>query len=165
MADITTLPLIKICKKFGADVIFTSMISSNAVIHDNPKTFKIIEFTNQERPIIVQIFGYDADIVIKAIKIIDKKFKPDGFDINLGCPAPKIIKNMCGSAFLKDHDQAFAFIKKIRENYDGQLSVKTRLGLKKFDVLPLLKKFESIGINAITIHGRTVEQRYSGQSD
>lgn len=141
------------------------MVSSNAVIHHNPKTFKIIEFTNQERPIIVQIFGYDADIVSQAIKIIDKKFKPDGFDINLGCPAPKIIKNMCGSAFLKDHTRAFEFIKKIRANYDGQLSVKTRLGMKKFDILPLLKKFESIGVNAITIHGRTVDQRYSGQSN
>ncbi len=165
MADITTLPLIKICKKFGADITFTSMISSNAVVHNHPKTFKIIEFTKQERPIIVQVFGYDADIVSQAIKIIDKKLKPDGFDINLGCPAPKIVKSMCGSAFLKDHTKAFEFIKKIRENYDGQLSVKTRLGNKKFDILPLLKKFEAIGIDAITIHGRTVSDRYTGKAD
>ncbi len=165
MADITTLPLMRICKHFGADIVFTSMISSQAVVHDNKKTFKIIEFTKKERPVIVQLFGSNSEDMVKAIKIIDKKIKPDGFDINLGCPAPKIVKNMCGSAFLKDHDKAFGFVKKIRENYEGQLSVKTRLGVNKFDILPLLKKFESIGINAVTIHGRTVNQKYTGQAD
>jgi len=165
MADISTLPLMKMCKYFGADLIFTPMVSSDAVVHNNQKAFKIIEFTKKERPVIVQVFGYNPDIVISAIRIIEKKFKPDGIDINLGCPAPKIVKNMCGSALLKDHKKAFEFVKKIRENYTGQLSVKTRLGFKKFDVLPLLKKFESIGINAITIHGRTVEQKYIGKAD
>lgn len=165
MSEISTLPLMKICKNFKADIVFTSMVSSNAVLFDNQKSFKIIEFTKKERPVIVQVFGYDPDIVIKAIKIINKKLKPDGFDINLGCPAPKIVKNMCGSAFLKNHEKAFNFVKKIRENYSGELSIKTRLGLKEFDVLPLLKKFEKIGVNAITIHGRTVNQRYSGKSD
>jgi tRNA-dihydrouridine synthase B len=165
MADISTLPLMKMCKKFGADIVFTPMISSDAIIYNNEKTLKIAEFTKKERPVIVQIFGYDADIIIKAIQIIEKKLKPDGIDINLGCPAPKIIKNMCGSAFLKDHKKAFELIKKIRENYKGQLSVKTRLGFKKFDVLPLLKQFEDIGIDALTIHGRTVEQKYIGKAD
>ena len=165
MAEISTLPLMKMCKKFGADIVFTPMISSDAVIYNKEKTLKIVSFTKKERPVIVQVFGYDADIVIKAIKIIDKELKPDGIDINLGCPAPKIVKNMCGSAFLKDHGKAFEFIKKIRENFDGELSIKTRLGFKKFDVLPLLKKFEEIGINAITVHGRTVDQKYTGISD
>jgi len=165
MAEISTLPLMKMCKKFGADIVFTPMISSDAVIYNKEKTLKIVSFTKKERPVIVQVFGYDADIVIKAIKIIDKELKPDGIDINLGCPAPKIVKNMCGSAFLKDHDKAFEFIKKIRENFDGELSIKTRLGFKKFDVLPLLKKFEEIGIDAITVHGRTVDQKYTGISD
>jgi tRNA-dihydrouridine synthase B len=165
MSEISTLPLMKICKEFKADIVFTPMVSSNAVLFDNQKSFKIIEFTKKERPVIVQVFGYDADIVIKSIKIIDKKLKPDGFDINLGCPAPKIVKNMCGSAFLKDHQKAFEFVKKIRENYSGELSIKTRLGLKEFDVLPLLKKFEEIGVNAVTIHGRTVEQKYMGKAD
>jgi tRNA-dihydrouridine synthase B len=165
MSDITTLPLMKICKYFGADIIFSSMVSSHAVVHENQKTFKIIEFTKKERPVIVQLFGSSSEDMIKAIKIIEKKIKPDGFDINLGCPAPKIVKNMCGSAFLKDYNKAFEFVKKIRENYNGQLSVKTRLGVNKFDVLPLLKKFEEIGIDAITIHGRTVNQKYIGKSD
>jgi len=165
MADITTLPLMKICKYFGADVIFTSMISSHAIVHGSQKTFKIIEFTKKERPIIIQLFGSNSDDMIKAIDIIEKKFKPDGFDINLGCPAPKIVKNMCGSAFLKDYDKAFEFVRKIRENYKGQLSVKTRLGMNQFDILPLLKRFEDIGIDAVTIHGRTVKQRYAGKAD
>lgn len=165
MSDITTLPLMKICKYFGADIIFSSMVSSHAIVHDNKKTFKIIEFTQKERPVIVQLFGSSSEDMVKAIKIIEKKIKPDGFDINLGCPAPKIVKNMCGSAFLKDYNKAFEFVKNIRENYNGQLSVKTRLGVNKFDILPLLKKFEEIGINAITIHGRTVNQKYTGKAE
>jgi len=72
---------------------------------------------------------------------------------------------MCGSAFLKDYDKAFKFIKAIRENYSGQLSVKTRLGNKKFDILPFLQKLEAIGIDALTIHGRTVSDHYTGKAD
>lgn len=165
MADISTLPLMKMCKKFGADVVFTPMVSSDAVVHNKKKALKIVDFTKKERPVIVQVFGYDADIIAKAIEIIVKELKPDGIDINLGCPAPKIVRNMCGSAFLKDHNKAFGLVKKIRESFSGQLSVKTRLGIKGFEVLPLLKKFEEIGINAITIHGRTVDQKYSGKAD
>jgi tRNA-dihydrouridine synthase B len=165
MASISTQPLMKMCKKYGADIMFTPMISSNAVLYNESETLKIAKFDSKEKPVIVQVFGYDAEIMNLAIKVIDEKLKPAGIDINLGCPAPKIVKSMCGSAFLKDYDKAFKFIKSIRENYSGQLSVKTRLGNKKFDVLPFLQKLESIGIDAITIHGRTVAQRYTGISD
>ena len=165
MASISTQPLMKMCKKFGADIIFTPMISSNAVLYNEKETLKIASFDSKEKPVIVQVFGYDAEIMNLAIKVIEKKLNPAGIDINLGCPAPKIVKSMCGSAFLKDYKKAFEFIKSIRENYSGQLSVKTRLGYKKFDILPFLKQLESIGIDAITIHGRTVDQRYTGSAD
>jgi len=165
MASISTQPLMKMCKKFGADIMFTPMISSNAVLYNEKETLKIAQFSSKEKPVIVQVFGYNAEIMNLAIKVIDKKLKPAGIDINLGCPAPKIVKSMCGSAFLKDYDKAFEFIKAIRENYSGQLSVKTRLGNKKFDILPFLQTLETIGINAITIHGRTVSDRYTGKAD
>ncbi len=165
MASITTQPLAKLCKQFGADIIFTPMISSNAICYNEKEALHIAKFDKKDQPVIVQLFGHDAELMINAIKIIEKKLKPDGFDINLGCPAPKIIKSMAGSAFLKDQAKAFEFVKKIRENYSGQLSVKTRLGVKDFEVAPLLKKFEEIGINAITLHGRTVLQKYTGKAD
>ncbi len=165
MANITTQPLMKMCKKFKADIVFTPMISSNAVLYNETETLKIAKFDSKEKPVIVQVFGYDAEIMNLAIKVIVAKLNPAGIDINLGCPAPKIVKSMCGSAFLKDYKKAFEFIKSIRENYSGQLSVKTRLGYKKFDILPFLKQLESIGIDAVTIHGRTVVQGYTGFAD
>lgn len=165
MANISTLPLMKVCKGFGADILYTPMISSNAVCFNKKETIDIFKFGKKEKPVIVQLFGYDADIMIKAIKIIEKNLKPDGIDINLGCPAPKIIKSMCGSAFLKDYNKAINFVKKIRDNYDGQLSIKTRLGYNKIDILDFLKNIEKIGINAIALHGRTVVQKYSGKAN
>lgn len=165
MAGISTQPLMKMCKHFGADVVFTPMVSSNAIMYNKKETLKIAQFSKYERPVIVQVFGYDSDIMTKAINIIHKELKPDGIDINLGCPAPKIIKSMSGSAFLKDYQKAIDFVTKIRQGYSGQLSVKTRLGYNKEDVLPFLFELEKIGIDCITIHGRTVVQKYTGHSN
>lgn len=165
MANITTLPFRSICKKFGADIVFTPMLSSNAIVYNPNETYKIGEFLPEEQPVIVQIFGYDGEIIAKAANMVQEKLKPAGIDINMGCPAPKITGNECGSGLLRDYDKALEIIKTVRENYKGQLSVKIRLGWREYDVLPFLKRLEKIGIDAITIHGRTTKQGYSGEAD
>lgn len=165
MADITHFPFRSICKEMGADIVFTPMISSDAVIHNLKHAIKVGEFKKVEQPVIVQIFGYDGAKILKAINLINEKIHPAGFDINMGCPATKITCNACGASLIRDHHRALDIAKTVRAGFSGQLSIKTRLGWDKFDILPLLEDFEKIGINAITIHGRTVKQGYSGKAD
>lgn len=165
MANITTMPFSSICKEMGADIVYSPMISSNAVIYNTEKTLKIAEFLPKEQPVIIQIFGYDGNLIARAANIIDKTLKPAGIDINLGCPAPKLNKNECGAALLKNYDKAKKIIKTVRDGFDGELSVKLRLGWDKFDVIPFIKYLEKIGINCVSIHGRTAKQGYRGKAD
>jgi tRNA-dihydrouridine synthase B len=165
MANITTLPFRSICKEMGADVVFTPMLSSNAIIHNESKTLKIGEFLLSEQPLIVQIFGYSGKLIGDAANIVEKKLKPAGIDINLGCPAPKITGNECGSALLKDLVKAKDILKEVRQTFDGQLSVKLRLGWNELAIEEFAHELEDIRINAISIHGRTSKQGYRGESD
>ena len=165
MANITTLPFRSICREMGANIVYTPMISSNAVIHNPEKTLKIGSFLPQEQPVILQLFGYDGLLISKAANIVTKSLEPAGIDINLGCPAPKITGNECGSALLKDKSKAIETIKIVRDKFDGQLSVKIRLGWSSFDTLDFVKSLEGIGINAISVHGRTAKQGYTGEAD
>jgi hypothetical protein len=165
MAEITTFPFRSICKEMGADIVFTPMISSDAVIHNLKHAIKVGEFKKIEQPVIIQIFGYNGEKILKAVQLIDQKVHPAGFDINMGCPATKITGNACGASLIKDPQRALDIAKTVRTGFSGQLSIKTRLGWDNFDILPLLHEFEKIGINAISIHGRTVKQGYSGKAD
>ncbi len=165
MANITTLPFRSVCREMGADIVYTPMLSSNAIIHNTEKTLKIAQFLPAEQPVIVQIFGYDGELMAQAVKIVDKKLHPAGIDLNMGCPAPKITGNECGSALLRDYPHAFDIVRTVRENYHSQLSVKLRLGWDCFDVLPFVKELERIDIDAVSIHGRTAKQGYRGQAD
>jgi len=165
MANITTLPFRSICKEMGADIVFTPMLASNAIVYNPNETLKIAEFLPAEQPVIVQLFGYDGDLIAKAANIVNDRIHPAGIDINMGCPAPKITGNECGSALLRDYDKALNIVRTVRENYSGQLSVKVRLGWLEKDVKHFVKQLEDIGIDAITIHGRTAKQGYSGTAD
>ncbi len=165
MANITTLPFRSICREMGADVVFTPMLSSNAIVYNPNETFKIAEFLETEQPVIVQIFGYDGDIIAQAAQMIDAKLHPAGIDINMGCPAPKITGNECGSGLLRDYEKALKIAETVRKAYKGPLSVKVRLGWREFDVLPFVQELERIGIDAVTVHGRTTKEGYSGSAD
>jgi len=128
MAEITTFPFRSICKQMGADIVFTPMISSDAIIHNPEHAFKLAEFKDFEQPVIIQVFGYDGEKILKAIQVLDKKLHPAGFDINMGCPARKIISNNCGAFLIKNINKAIEIAKIVRYNFSGQLSIKTRLG-------------------------------------
>jgi tRNA-dihydrouridine synthase B len=165
MANITTLPFRSICKEMGANIVFTPMLASNAIVYNPNETLKIAEFSPIEQPVIVQLFGYDGDIIVKAANIVQERIKPAGIDINLGCPAPKITGNDSGSALLRDYDKALDIMKIVRQGYHGQLSVKLRLGWRNKDVINFVKKLEDIGIDAVSVHGRTTKEGYSGQAN
>jgi tRNA-dihydrouridine synthase B len=168
MADMTDSPFCQIVRQIGGvDIIFREMVSSEAIVRDNEKTWKMVEFVESERPIVQQIFGADPKTMAKAASLIMERAKPDGIDINMGCPVRKITSNFNGCALMKDPDLAGNIIKEVKKAIgDIQLSVKIRLGwsdpdeFKKF--IPVIEK---AGADMITIHGRTKSQGYSGKSD
>ncbi|MEK7212979.1 MAG: tRNA-dihydrouridine synthase family protein [Patescibacteria group bacterium] len=170
MADMTDGPFTKICREIaGKDfVIFREMVSAEAIVRGNAKTLKMCEFSKTERPVIIQLFGGRAETIVEAAKIVVKKFKPDGIDINMGCPVPKITgKTRAGAALLKDIPRAVNIIKALKEAKLGvPISVKTRLGWNKEDeILDFASKLEAAGVDLISIHGRTKNQGYSGTAN
>lgn len=170
MADMTDSPFCRVCREVAGDdfVIFREMVSSEAIVRENQKTLKMCEFDEVERPIVIQLFGASPEIIAKTAKIVVEKFSPDGIDINMGCPVPKITgKNLAGAALMKDHEKAVEIVKKIKaENLNVPVSVKTRLGWSKpEEILEFAPKLEEAGADLITIHGRTKTQGYSGQAD
>jgi nifR3 family TIM-barrel protein len=166
MADMTDSAYCRIAKRQGAQVVFHEMISAEAVVRDNRKTLHMADFKPEERPIVQQVFGSDPGVVAEAIRIIDEKYSPDAFDLNMGCPVYKIVCNFNGSALMKDPELACRIILAAKEATSKPVSVKTRLGWSRPDeILTFVKTVEASGADLVTIHGRTKEQGYTGQAD
>lgn len=168
MADMTDSPFCQIVRQIGGvDIVFREMVSSEALVRDNIKTWKMVDFKDSERPIIQQIFGADPMTMAKAAYKIMEKVNPEGIDINMGCPVYKVVSNFNGCALMKNPELASNIIKEVKKAIGTtQLSVKIRLGwsdpdeFKKF--IPVIEK---AGVDLITVHGRTKNQGYSGKSD
>ena len=170
MADLTDQPFCRICREVSDKdfVIFREMASAEAIVRGNAKTMKMCEFSEMERPIVMQIFGGNPETMAESAKIIMEKFSPDGIDINMGCPVPKIaVKSKAGASLMKDHERAVAIVKAIKNlNLGVAISVKTRLGWNKEDeILAFAPKLEKAGVDLLTIHGRTKTQGYSGKAN
>lgn len=169
MADYTDGPFGRICRKYsGKDfVIFKEMVSSEAIVRGNEKTLKMCVFDKSERPLVIQIFGDKPETMAKAAKIIEDRFKPDGIDLNMGCPVPKIAqKTAAGAALMRNPQLASDIVKSVKKAVKLPVSVKTRLGWNdKKEVLKFAKILEQAGADLITIHGRTKTQGYSGIAD
>jgi tRNA-dihydrouridine synthase B len=168
MAGVTDHPFRMICKKFGAGLVYTEFVSANGIIRENEKTLDMIKFTNEERPIGVQIFGEDPEIVSQSATYIHKVFKPDLIDINYGCPVPKVTKKGAGSAALKDlcimKDITQAVIESVPEI---PITVKMRAGWNTDNIVSTKAgiMLEEIGVKAITLHGRTTSQLFKGKAN
>lgn len=166
MADMTDLPFCLICKEHGAPLMFREMVSSEAIVRQNPKTIEMARFDERERPLIQQIFGSEPDVMAEAARIIEEKFHPDGIDINMGCPVYNIVSNFNGAFLIKEPERAAAIIRAMTAAVKVPISVKTRLGWNKdTDVLEFVKVLEDAGASLISIHGRTKEQGYSGTAN
>ena len=168
MAGVTDLPYRTICKEMGASIVYTEFVSADGIIRENIKTLNMISFEDFERPIGVQIFGNDPDIVSNSAKYIYKNYQPDIIDINFGCPVPKVTKRGAGSAALKDLSIMRELASKVVDSVPQiPITVKMRSGWDKNNIIiteagPIL---EDCGIQAITLHARTSKQLYSGQAD
>lgn len=162
MDGITSSPFRRVCKKMGADIVFSEMIAAEAVYYKSKKTLEMMKFHEDERPIIMQIFGNDTEKMAVSAKWIEENIKPDGLDINMGCPAKKVVSGGRGAALLCEPGNAIEVAKAVREATKLPLSIKTRIGWEKFDIQKLVTEFERIGVDALTIHGRTKKQGFAG---
>ena len=165
MAGITDLPFRTIAKKQGAGLVYTEMVSAKAIFHNDEKTKKLLNMKNEKRPVAVQIFGSDVESMVYAAKYVEPI--ADIIDINMGCPAPKVVKNGDGSKLLLDLDLAEEIVKAVVEVVKRPVTVKMRKGWNNSNIVAVeaAKRFEKAGISAITIHGRTREEYYSGACD
>ncbi len=165
MAGVTNQPFRMICKEFGPGMVCTEMASSKAIFHDDKKTNRLLNTEGEQRPISFQIFGSDEETMGYASKYVSKM--ADIVDINMGCPAPKVVKNGDGSKLLLDLDQAKKVMKAVVKNSNVPVTLKFRKGWDKDNIVAveLAKIAESVGISAITIHGRTRSEFYSGIAD
>ena len=165
MAGITDLPFRIICKTYGAGLVCSEMISSKAVFYQDKKTEKLMHSEEIERPISIQIFGSEEEPMAYATKKISNY--ADIIDINMGCPAPKVVKNGDGSKLLFDLEKARKIIRVVVKNAKVPVTLKIRKGWDKEHIvaLQIAKIAEEEGISAITLHGRTRSELYTGKAD
>ena len=165
MAGITDLPFRIICKTYGAGLVCSEMISSKAVYYQDKKTEKLMHSEEIERPISIQIFGSEEEPMAYATKKISNY--ADIIDINMGCPAPKVVKNGDGSKLLLDLEKARKIIRVVVKNAKVPVTLKIRKGWDKEHIvaLQIAKIAEEEGVSAITLHGRTRSELYTGKAD
>jgi tRNA-dihydrouridine synthase B len=166
MAGITDMPYRILCKEQGAGLVCSEMISAKGMFFNDEKTNALMEFSEFERPVSVQLFGRDPDIIASVIQKIANK-KPDIIDLNFGCPAKKIIKNGEGSALLKEPELLFEIVRKSVNASKIPVSVKIRCGFNEIEdeTVYLAQGIENEGACMITVHGRFTKQMYSGKAD
>ena len=165
MAGVTDLALRKICKEFGPGLVCTEMVSSKAIYYNDTKTKLLMNTQGEQRPISMQIFGSDEETMGYATKYISEL--ADIVDINMGCPAPKVVKNGDGSKLLLDIKKAENVIKSVVKNSKKPVTLKIRKGWDSNNIVAVefAQMAENAGISAITIHGRTRAEMYSGKVD
>ena len=165
MAGITDLPFRLICKENGAGLVYTEMVSAKALLYNDDKTKLLLKTCKKEKPLAVQIFGSDLEAIAYASKYVSEF--ADIVDINMGCPAPKVVKNGDGSKLLLDLDLIKQIVETAVNNSKVPVTVKMRTGWDSEHIVAVeaAKIIEQAGASAITVHGRTRSQFYSGEAD
>lgn len=165
MAGITDLAFRKLCKECGAGLVETEMVSAKAIYYKDEKTLNMINTEGEKRPISIQIFGNEPEIMAEAAKFLNGK--ADIIDINMGCPAPKVVKNGDGSKLLLDLDLVYEIVHSVVSVSRVPVTVKIRMGWDDEHIVAVeaAKVIEKAGASAITIHGRTRTQFYSGNAN
>lgn len=166
MAGVTDLPFRLICKEHGCGLLYTEMINAKALCYNDENTKKMLNIADEELPVAVQIFGSEPEYMAKATEILNE-YPNEVLDINMGCPAPKVIKNGDGSALMKNPEQIKRILDKVLEKSKKPVTIKIRKGWDENSVnaIEIAKIAQEAGVDAITIHGRTREQYYSGKAD
>lgn len=167
MAGVTDLGFRTICKEFGADLVFTEMISAKGLYYKDEKTYSLSQIKN-EGPVGLQIFGSDPDIMAYVVENdLNYRDEVDIIDINMGCPAPKIVKNQEGSALTKDPKLVRQILRQVVKVANKPITIKIRTGWDRdnLNALDIAKIAEEEGVSGLTIHGRTRDMFYSGRAD
>ena len=166
LAGLTDLPFRSVVKKFGVDVTVSEMISSNALAYGSQKTQKMLEKSPLETPYSIQIAGSNEDIIIRAVDEINKQDNVDCIDLNCGCPVPKVVNNLQGSALLTDLKKMGKAIETIKKHSNKKYtSVKIRLGFAEKNHLEIAKVCEDSGADFIAVHGRTRSGKFKAPVD
>ena len=165
MAGVTNLPFRIICEKFEPGMVCTEMASAKAMFHNDEKTKRLLNIEGEKRPISFQIFGSEEESMAYAAKAVSRM--ADILDINMGCPAPKVVKNGDGSRLLTDLEKAKSIMETVVKNSSVPVTLKIRKGwdLNNIVAVEVAKIAEKVGISAITVHGRTRSEFYSGKAD
>ncbi|VVB78720.1 tRNA-dihydrouridine synthase B [uncultured archaeon] len=165
MHEVTNIAFRIMCKKYGASLVSTELLSANALSREATSSLKLALTDKEEKPVVVQLFSQNTDSIVKAAKLLERKF--DIIDFNFGCPSKKIMSQGSGGALLKRKNKIGEIVRELTSSVDIPVTVKIRLGVdkKNINVIEVAKICEENGASAIIVHARTVDQGYSGKAD
>ncbi len=163
MAGVADSAFRQMCKKFGADIVYSEMISATAIAYNSKKTLELMKFSKMERPYVIQLFGSKPEHFAIAAKFITKKVKPDGIDINFGCPVKKVAKQGAGAILMNNLKLSREIIEAVIKNTNLPVSIKIRAKVGETDTLKFLRAVKDLDIKAVMIHGRTAAQGNAGE--
>ncbi|MBK8492420.1 MAG: tRNA dihydrouridine synthase DusB [Saprospirales bacterium] len=166
MEDVSDPPFRALCKQYGCDMMYTEFISVEGLIRDATKSLKKLDIYDDERPIGIQIFGAELDSMIQAAEIVEEA-QPEVLDINYGCPVKNVVCKMAGAGILQDIPKMIALTEAIVKSTKLPVTVKTRLGWDEQSIFieDVAERLQDVGIQALSIHGRTRKQMYKGEAD
>lgn len=166
MEDVTDIGFRKLCKRYGAAMVYTEFVAADAIIRAIPSTLKKMVIDDTERPVGIQIYGKSVESMIEAARIVEQ-FKPDVIDLNFGCPVKKVAGKGAGSGLLKNIPLMLDITREVVKAVKTPVTAKTRLGWDNDNLVitTLAEQLQDCGISALTIHGRTRAQMYTGEAD
>lgn len=181
MEDVTDIGFRLLCKRFGASMVYTEFVSAEALVRSVNSTVKKLTIAEEERPVGIQIYGRDVEAMVEAAKIVEAEAHPDVIDLNFGCPVKKVAGKGAGAGMLRNVPMLLDIAANVVKAVDTPVTVKTRLGWdtatmldaqlsmagaqKRPFIMELAERLQDVGIKALTIHGRTRSQMYTGEAD
>lgn len=166
MEDVTDIGFRMLCKRFGAAMVYTEFVSAEALVRDVKSTVQKLTIADEERPVGIQIYGRDVDAMVEAARIVEQAH-PDVIDLNFGCPVKKVAGKGAGAGMLQNIPKMLEITRKVVDAVSLPVTVKTRLGwnAEQLIITDLAEQLQDCGIQALTIHGRTRAQMYTGSAD
>jgi nifR3 family TIM-barrel protein len=166
MEDVTDIGFRRLCKRFGAKMVYTEFVSAEALVRDVQSTVRKLNISDDERPVGIQIYGRDVEAMVEAAKMVEQA-GPDVIDLNFGCPVKKVAGKGAGAGMLQNIPKLLEITEKVVQAVKLPVTVKTRLGWnhEQLIIISLAEQLQDCGIQALTIHGRTRSQMYTGNAD
>lgn len=167
MEDVTDIGFRMLCKRYGASMVYTEFVSAEALVRSVKSTVSKLTISDEERPVGIQIYGRDVESMVEAAKIVEDQAHPDVIDINFGCPVKKVAGKGAGAGMLQNVPLLLDITRNVVKAVNTPVTVKTRLGWSNDNLIitDLAEQLQDCGIQALTIHGRTRAQMYTGSAD